>query len=64
MDDVIVDFDIDIIKCPHATTCPNYEDWKCFNEFVEICSTKFVLDLSAALKKRKEKNISEVFEQD
>ena len=64
MEDEIVDFDIDIVKCPHATTCPKHEDWKCFNEFVEVCSTKFVLDLSAALKKRKEKNISEVFEPD
>lgn len=37
-----------IIKCEFKESCPKYTE-SCFNEWVDVCSTRFVLQLSRKL---------------
>jgi len=40
---------IEIIECEFKDSCQKYSEF-CFNEYVDVCSTRFVLSLSKALK--------------
>ena len=46
-----IDFDIEIIECEFKDSCQKYSEF-CFNEYVDVCSTRFVLSLSKAFKDR------------
>ena len=47
--DEIEDFDIEIIECEFKDSCPKSSEF-CFNEYKDVCSTRFVLKLSKNLR--------------
>ena len=48
--DEIIDFGIEIIECEFKDSCQKYSEF-CFNEYKDVCSTRFVLTLSRILRK-------------
>ena len=48
-DDETIDFGIEIIECEFKDSCQKYSEF-CFNEYVDVCSIRFVLLLSKLLK--------------
>ena len=48
--DEIIDFGIEIVECEFKDSCQKYSEF-CFNEYRDVCSTRFVLTLSRILRK-------------
>ena len=46
----IIDFGIEIIECEFKDSCQKHSEF-CFNEYKDVCSTRFVLTLSKVLRK-------------
>jgi hypothetical protein len=44
-----IDFDIEIIECEFKDSCQKHSEL-CFNEYKDVCSTRFVLLLNKLLK--------------
>ena len=41
---------IEIVECEFKDSCQKYSEF-CFNEYKDVCSTRFVLTLSKVLRK-------------
>ena len=48
-EDEIIDFGIEIIKCEFKDSCQKSSEF-CFNEYKDVCSTRFVLLLNILIK--------------
>lgn len=48
-EDETIDFEIEIIECEFKDSCQKHSEF-CFNEYVDVCSTRFVLLLNKLLK--------------
>ena len=47
--DEIIDFGIEIVECEFKDSCQKYSEF-CFNEYRDVCSTRFVLLLNILIK--------------